>query len=53
MASSGATFEVKACEVRYYGPHATIAGRVTGVVRVHHRRALHGQCHQAITSTSR
>lgn len=27
-------FDVKACEVRYYGPHATIPGRVTGVVRV-------------------
>lgn len=31
----GTSFEVKACEVRYYGPHATIAGRVTGIVRVH------------------
>jgi hypothetical protein len=29
-----ATFEVKACEVRYYGPHKTIPGRITGVVRV-------------------
>jgi hypothetical protein len=34
MAYSNALFEVKACEVRYYGPHKTIAGRVTGVVRV-------------------
>jgi hypothetical protein len=34
MSSGGASFEVKACEVRYYGPHRTIAGRVTGVVRV-------------------
>ena len=35
MSSGGTSFEVKACEVRYYGPHATIAGRVTGLVRVH------------------
>lgn len=28
------SFEVKSCEVLYYGPHRTIAGRVTGVVRV-------------------
>jgi hypothetical protein len=28
------SFEVKACEVRYYGPHREIAGRITGVVRV-------------------
>ena len=34
MSSSGASFEVKGCEVRYYGPHQAIAGRVTGVVRV-------------------
>lgn len=34
MAFGETSFEVKACEVRYYGPHATIAGRVTGVVRV-------------------
>ena len=34
MSSSGASFDVKGCEVRYYGPHQTIAGRVTGVVRV-------------------
>lgn len=34
MSSDGASFEVKGCEVRYYGPHQTIAGRVTGVVRV-------------------
>jgi hypothetical protein len=30
----GTSFEVKACEVRYYGPHKTISGRITGVVRV-------------------
>ena len=29
-----ASFEITACEVRYYGPHRAIAGRVTGVVRV-------------------
>lgn len=34
MSSDGASFEVKGCEVRYYGPHKTIAGRITGVVRV-------------------
>jgi hypothetical protein len=34
MSSSGASFDVKGCEVRYYGPHQTIPGRVTGVVRV-------------------
>lgn len=33
--SLGATsFEVKQCEVRYYGPHPTMPGRITGVVRV-------------------
>ena len=34
MSSGGASFEVKGCEVRYYGPHRAIAGRITGVVRV-------------------
>lgn len=34
MSSAGASFEVKGCEVRYYGPHKTVAGRITGVVRV-------------------
>lgn len=34
MSFDGARFEVKGCEVRYYGPHRTIPGRVTGVVRV-------------------
>jgi hypothetical protein len=34
MPSVGASFEVKGCEVRYYGPHKTISGRYTGVVRV-------------------
>ncbi|WP_375450472.1 hypothetical protein [uncultured Devosia sp.] len=28
------SFEVKSCEVLYFGPHRTIAGRTTGVVRV-------------------
>ncbi len=28
------SFEVKSCEVLYFGPHRTIAGRMTGVVRV-------------------
>lgn len=27
-------FDVKACELRYFGPHPTIPGRITGVVRV-------------------
>jgi len=35
MSVGGTSFDVKACEVRYYGPHATIDGRITGVVRVH------------------
>lgn len=34
MSSTGASFDVKGCEVRYYGPHKAIAGRMTGVVRV-------------------
>ena len=34
MSSGGTSFEVKACELRYCGPHKTIAGRITGVVRV-------------------
>ena len=34
MTVSETSFEVKACEVRYYGPHKSIEGRVTGVVRV-------------------
>jgi hypothetical protein len=29
------SFDVKGCEVRYYGPHKLITGRITGVVRVH------------------
>ena len=34
MSFENHSFEVKACEVRYYGPHREIAGRITGVVRV-------------------
>ncbi|RYD91376.1 MAG: hypothetical protein EOP50_14395 [Sphingobacteriales bacterium] len=28
------SFNIVGCEVRYYGPHKHIAGRITGVVRV-------------------
>lgn len=42
MALGATSFEVKACEVRYYGPHATIDGRVTGVVRVRIEECLMG-----------
>ena len=28
------SFDIVGCEVRYYGPHKHIAGRITGVVRV-------------------
>jgi len=28
------SYEVKACAVLYFGPHRTISGRITGVVRV-------------------
>lgn len=34
MPDHAARFDVKGCEVRYYGPHRTMPGRVTGVVRV-------------------
>lgn len=34
MSFATTSFDVKACQVRYYGPHRTIPGRVTGVVRV-------------------
>ncbi len=34
MSFVSASFDVMACEVRYYGPHKTMPGRVTGVVRV-------------------
>ncbi|HTM76732.1 MAG TPA: hypothetical protein VL133_03775 [Devosia sp.] len=36
------SFEVKSCEVLYYGPHRAIAGRVTGVVRVKIRERFMG-----------
>jgi hypothetical protein len=32
--ASPMSFEVKSCEVLYYGPHRAIPGRVTGVIRV-------------------
>lgn len=35
MSAGESSFEVKGCEVRYYGPHKLISGRITGVVRVH------------------
>ena len=35
MGFGDTSFDVKGCEVRYYGPHKLIAGRITGVVRVH------------------
>ena len=28
------SFEIRSCAVLYFGPHRTIAGRTTGVVRV-------------------
>lgn len=34
MSFTSASFDIKGCEVRYYGPHKAIPGRVTGVVRV-------------------
>jgi hypothetical protein len=34
MATGETTFEVKSCELRYFGPHKAIDGRITGVVRV-------------------
>jgi hypothetical protein len=34
MPDRAASFDVKGCELRYYGPHRTIRGRITGVVRV-------------------
>ena len=34
MAMGERTFEVNSCELRYFGPHRTIEGRITGVVRV-------------------
>ncbi len=34
MTDTAASFEITACELRYFGPHPTIEGRVTGIVRV-------------------
>ena len=34
MSAEKSSFVVTACELRFYGPHRTIEGRVTGVVRV-------------------
>lgn len=34
MSFEESSFEIKGCEVRYYGPHRDIPGRITGVVRV-------------------
>lgn len=41
--SLGATsFEIKKCEVRYYGPHRTMPKRMTGVVYVEIEETLFG-----------
>lgn len=34
MRASKSSFDVIGCELRYFGPHPTLPGRVTGVVRV-------------------
>lgn len=34
MSPSGSHFEVKACELVHFGPHPTLTGRITGLVRV-------------------
>ncbi|ODT77857.1 MAG: hypothetical protein ABS76_25710 [Pelagibacterium sp. SCN 64-44] len=34
MPPSGTHFEIKGCELVHFGAHPTMAGRVTGVVRV-------------------
>ena len=34
MGVEKSSFEVTTCELRYFGPHPAIVGRVTGVVRV-------------------
>ena len=36
------SFEVLACQLMHFGPHATIAGRMTGVVRVRIREQFRG-----------
>lgn len=40
--ASKMSFEVKSCEVLYYGPHSVIVGRMTGVVRVKIREEFMG-----------
>ena len=42
MVDLAASFEVTACQLRYFGPHPTIHGRVTGVVRVQIRERFMG-----------
>ena len=36
------SFEVLACQLMHFGPHATISGRITGVVRVRIRERFQG-----------
>lgn len=36
------SFDVIGCQLMHFGPHATIAGRVTGVVRVRIRESFYG-----------
>jgi hypothetical protein len=35
MSASVNEFIVKSCEIRHFGPHSTMPGRITGLVRVH------------------
>ncbi|WP_137152208.1 hypothetical protein [Devosia sp. FKR38] len=34
MTASASDFVVKSCEIRHFGPHRAIPGRITGLVRV-------------------
>lgn len=36
------SFEVLACQLLHFGPHATIPGRITGAVRVRIRERFRG-----------
>ncbi|GAB5429482.1 MAG: hypothetical protein Devi2KO_29410 [Devosia indica] len=36
------SFEVLACQLMHFGPHPTISGRITGVVRVRIREQFQG-----------
>ncbi|MCP8881964.1 hypothetical protein NIM87_00435 [Devosia sp. XJ19-1] len=36
------SFDVIGCQLMHFGPHPTIAGRVTGVVRVRIREGFYG-----------